>query len=38
METNFICPSCSEAFVESENDKIIKKLEIEIEKLNKIRR
>jgi transcription factor E len=38
METNFMCPSCSEAFVESDNDKIIKKLEIEIKKLNKIRR
>ena len=38
METNFTCPACSEAFTESDNGKVIKRLEIEIKKLNKIRR
>ena len=38
METNFVCPECSEMFIESDSKKIVKKLEIEIKKIKKLRK
>ena len=38
MENDFVCPECNESFVESDNLKMIKKLESEIKKLNKVRK
>ncbi|RLI88354.1 MAG: hypothetical protein DRO76_00595 [Candidatus Altiarchaeales archaeon] len=36
IETNFICPRCNETFIEFDNEKIIRKLESEIRKINKL--
>ena len=38
METNFVCPECSQMYVESDSKKIVKRLEIEIKKVEKLRK
>ena len=36
VETDFTCPDCNQMYVESDSKKIIKKLESEIKKVNKL--